>query len=107
MKAFMIVVASMGSLMLAGQASAEDEKALALAKASGCTVCHSVEQKIVGPAFKDVATKYKGDKTALTKLVAKVKAGGSGSWGTVPMPPNSPRVKDKDIKTLVKWVLSH
>ena len=52
------------------------------------------------------ATKYKGDKSAEAKLIQKVKAGGSGSWGDMPMPPNSPQVKDEDIKTLVEWVLS-
>ncbi|MEQ1602431.1 MAG: c-type cytochrome [Methylophilaceae bacterium] len=106
MKAMMIVVATAGSLMLAGQASAANAKAEALAKTSGCTMCHSIDAKIVGPAFKEVAAKYKGDKTAQAKLIAKVKAGGAGAWGEIPMPANSPKVKDKDIKTLVKWVLS-
>lgn len=106
MKALLIVVAAAGSFMMTGQASAANAKAEALAKASGCMACHGVENKVVGPGFKEVAAKYKGDKTAQAKLVAKVKAGGSGSWGEVAMPANSPRVKDKDIKTLVKWVLS-
>jgi cytochrome c len=74
-------------------------------KKSGCVACHSIDKKVVGPAYKDVAAKYKGDKTAEAKLVAKVKAGGSGVWGNVPMPPNA-QVKDEDIKTLVQWILS-
>ena len=78
---------------------------LALAQKSGCLACHAVDHKVVGPAYKDVAKKYAGDKTAEAKLIAKVKKGGSGVWGTIPMPPNS-QVSDGDIKTLVKWVLS-
>jgi cytochrome c len=76
-----------------------------LAKKNACTACHAVDKKVVGPAFKEVADKYKGDKTAEAKLVKKVKEGGVGVWGQVPMPPNS-SVSDKDIQTLVKWVLS-
>jgi cytochrome c len=76
-----------------------------LAKKNACTACHAIDKKLVGPAYKDVAAKYKGDKTAEAKLFEKVKKGGSGVWGQVPMPPNS-NVKDEDIKTLVKWVLS-
>ena len=77
-----------------------------LAKKSGCTACHGTDKKIVGPSFKEVAAKYRTDKGAEAKLVEKVKKGGQGVWGQVPMPPNSPQVKDEDIKTLVKWVLS-
>ncbi len=77
-----------------------------LAKKSGCTACHSIDQKIVGPSFKEVAAKYRTDKAAEAKLADKVKKGGVGVWGQVPMPPNSPQVKDEDIKALVKWVLS-
>lgn len=86
---------------LSGAAHA-DEK---LAQASGCTACHSVDKKLVGPAFKDVAAKYRGNKGAEAMLVKKVKEGGKGVWGDVPMPPNG-HVKDEDIKTLVRWVLS-
>jgi cytochrome c len=104
MKALMITIALAGSMLVAGQANADDAKALA--QKSGCLACHSVEAKILGPAYKDVAAKYKGDKGAEAKLVAKVKAGGSGVWGPMPMPANSPQVKDEDIKTIVHWVLS-
>ena len=78
----------------------------ALAQKSGCLACHAVDQKILGPAYKDVAKKYKGQADAEVKLVAKVKKGGSGVWGAIPMPPMSPQIKDEDIKTLVKWVLT-
>ncbi|MFA6040695.1 MAG: c-type cytochrome [Methylophilus sp.] len=82
------------------------DPAQALAQKSGCLNCHGVSNKILGPAYTDVAAKYKGDKTAEARLIAKVKAGGSGAWGTMPMPANSPQVKDEDIKTIVKWVLT-
>lgn len=71
----------------------------------GCSACHAVDKKIVGPAYQDVAAKYKGDKDAAAKLVQKVKAGGAGVWGQVPMPPNA-AVPDGDVKTLVSWILS-
>ena len=107
MKALLMTVAAAGVLTLAGQASAADAKAAeALAQKNGCLACHSVANKVVGPAYKDVAAKYRGDKGAEAKLIAKVKAGGSGVWGPVPMPPNSPNVKDEDINTIVQWVLS-
>jgi len=67
--------------------------------------CHAIDKKLVGPAYKEVAKKYAGDATAEAKLVDKVKKGGVGVWGQVPMPPNA-SVKDEDVKTLVKWVLS-
>ena len=76
-----------------------------LAKKNACTACHAIDKKIVGPAYKDVAAKYRGDKGAEAKLIDKVKNGGVGAWGQVPMPPNS-HVSDADIKTLVQWVLS-
>lgn len=77
-----------------------------LAKKDGCLLCHAVDKKVVGPAYKEVAAKYKGDKSMEAKLIEKVKKGGSGVWGQIPMPPNSPQVKDEDIKTIVQWVLS-
>ncbi len=78
---------------------------LDLAKKSNCLACHSVDKKVVGPAYQDVAKKYAGDKGAEAKLIEKVKKGGSGVWGAIPMPPNA-QVKDADIATLVKWVLA-
>jgi len=78
---------------------------LELAKKSNCMSCHQVDKKLVGPAYQDVAKKYAGQKDAEAKLFEKVKKGGKGVWGEVPMPPNS-AVKDEDIKTLVKWILA-
>lgn len=79
--------------------------ALQLAQKGNCVACHAAETKLVGPAWKDIARKYDGDATAEAKLVAKVKKGGAGVWGPVPMPPNV-TVKEADIKTIVQYVLS-
>ena len=98
----MIIALAAFGIAAALPAAANEE----LAKKSGCTACHSVDKKIVGPSFKEVAAKYRTDKGAEAKLVDKVKKGGMGVWGQVPMPPNSPQVKDADIQALVKWVLS-
>jgi cytochrome c len=78
---------------------------LAMAKKYNCTACHTVDKKVVGPSYKDVAKKYKGQADAAAKLAEKVKKGGSGVWGPVPMPPNA-AVPDGDIKKLVDWILS-
>ncbi|MCG7899115.1 MAG: c-type cytochrome [Candidatus Thiodiazotropha lotti] len=79
--------------------------ALAVATTSGCMACHQVETKVVGPAYKEVAAKYKGDAGAVDTLVAKVKAGGVGTWGQIPMPPNA-HVSDENIRVVVEWILS-
>jgi cytochrome c len=76
-----------------------------LAKAKNCLACHAVSNKLVGPAYKDVAAKYAGQKGAEDKLVQKVMKGGSGVWGPVPMPAN-PQVSEAEARSLVKWVLS-
>lgn len=77
----------------------------ALMQKDGCAACHAVDKKIVGPAYQDVAAKYKGDGSALAELTQKVKAGGAGVWGPIPMPPNA-QVPDEDIKALVSWILT-
>ena len=92
---------SAGLLASAGSALASD----ALAKQYNCLACHAVDKKLVGPAYKEIAAKYKGDAGSEAKLVAKVKNGGVGAWGQIPMPPNA-SVPDADVKALVKWVLS-
>lgn len=86
-------------------ASAPAMANLDLAKKSNCMSCHTVDKKLVGPSYQDVAKKYAGNKDALKTLSAKVKAGGKGAWGEIPMPPNA-AVKDADIETLVKWILA-
>jgi len=81
-----------------------DEAGEKLAKDKGCTACHAIDKKLVGPAYKEVAKKYKGDAGAPAKLAEKVMKGGSGVWGPVPMPPN--KVTDDEAKKLVAYVLS-
>lgn len=78
---------------------------LDLAKKSNCMSCHTVDKKLVGPSYQDVAKKYAGNKNAVKDLSAKVKVGGKGVWGEIPMPPNA-AVKDADIEILVKWILA-
>jgi cytochrome c5 len=77
----------------------------ALMQKDGCAACHGIDKKIVGPAYVEVAAKYKSDAGAQAKLTQKVKAGGAGVWGQIPMPPN-PQVPDDDIKALVSWILA-
>jgi len=101
------IILSLGLfLALASGAASAD---LDLARKSGCLACHSVEKKVVGPAWRDVAKRYKGDAAAHDALVNKVKKGGKGNWteltGGVPMPPYSPRVSDENIDRLVSFIL--
>ena len=77
----------------------------ALATSKNCLACHAVANKVVGPAFKDVAAKYAGDKAAADMLASKIQKGGSGTWGAIPMPAN-PQVNDAEAKKLAAWVLS-
>jgi cytochrome c len=94
------------ALIAAGvMVSAPAMASMDLAKKSNCMSCHQVDKKMVGPAYKDVAAKYKGDAGAVKMLAEKVKKGGKGVWGQIPMPPNA-AVKDADIETLVKWILA-
>jgi cytochrome c len=76
----------------------------ALAQSKNCMACHNVDKKVVGPAYKDVAAKYKADKTAVDKLANKIIKGGSGVWGPVPMPANS-QVNEAEAKKLATWIL--
>ena len=101
MKSFALagVVALVAAVSLPASANQE------LAQKSGCMTCHAVDKKVIGPSFKDVAAKYAGNKGAEADLAKKVKAGGKGVWGDIPMPPNA-HVSDADIKTLVHWVVT-
>lgn len=78
--------------------------AVAIATKYNCLACHQVDRKVVGPAYRDVATKYRGDKTAEARLMEKVKKGGVGVWGSLAMP--AQQIKDADLKIVVQWVLS-
>ena len=84
---------------------AADAGTLDLATKSGCMACHGMKNKIVGPGYNEIVARYQGQTDAESRLVAKVKAGGQGVWGSIPMPPNA-HVKDEDITTLVKWILN-
>ena len=85
-------------------AATSDAAATALLTKYGCQACHAVDKKVVGPSYKEVAAKYAGDAAAPAKLAQKIKSGGSGVWGQIPMPPNN--VPDADLKTLVEWILA-
>ena len=100
MKAVYVALMAAAGVVMTGQALADE----ALAKAKNCMSCHAVDKKLVGPSYKDVAAKYKGDAGAAEALAAKVKAGGKGVWGQIPMPPNN--VTEDEAKKLVAWVLS-
>ncbi|GGB92933.1 c-type cytochrome [Pseudoduganella buxea] len=101
MKRSMMVAAVFASALVSQAAMASAD----LAKAKNCMACHAVANKLVGPAYKDVAAKYAGQKDAESKLVAKVIKGGAGVWGAIPMPAN-PQVSDAEARTLVKWILA-
>jgi cytochrome c len=103
MKSIVISMIAAAGLMAAGSAMAVDMPDIA--KKNGCIACHAIDKKLVGPAYVEVAKKYKGDAGAQAKLEAKVAKGGSGVWGPMPMPPNAPKVSAADIKTLVQFVL--
>jgi cytochrome c len=91
------------AVLAAASAPALADQALATAK--NCMACHAIDKKLVGPAYKDVAAKYAGQKDAVDRLAAKIMKGGSGVWGPVPMPANA-QVNDAEAKKLAAWVLS-
>lgn len=88
------------ALLIAPTAQASDE----LAKKYNCLACHQVDKKVIGPAYQEVAAKYKGQADAPALLAKKIKEGGVGVWGQIPMPPN-PTVPDADMTALVTWIL--
>jgi cytochrome c len=96
-----IVFAALGLAVVSGPALAQAD----LAKQKNCLACHAIDKKLVGPAYKDVAAKYKGDKDAAARLAKKIREGGVGVWGQVPMPAN-PQVNEQEATSLAKWVLS-
>ncbi|MDR7308502.1 c-type cytochrome [Rhodoferax saidenbachensis] len=102
MKKTLITLALSATAVLSATPAFAD---LALATSKNCLACHAVDKKLVGPAYKDVAAKYKGDKTAADKLATKIIKGGSGVWGAVPMPANS-QVNEAESKKLAAWILS-
>lgn len=106
MKALYLTLLVGAGLLSAGVAQADE----ALAKAKGCLACHTVEKKLVGPAYKDIAKRYAGQKDIEAKLAEKIMKGGKGAWAKelgaeIPMPPNT-AVKPDEAAKLVKWILS-
>lgn len=94
-----------GKISSEAPAAPKENPNLELAKKSGCMACHGLTNKIVGPGYNQIVKKYANDAAAADRLSAKVKKGGQGAWGNVPMPPHE-HVKDDDIKAIVKWILS-
>ena len=102
----LLSAAGLAVMMSAPQARADDAaNAQALAEKNLCLACHKVDERLVGPSYKEVAAKYKGDPGANDRLVAKVRKGGKGVWGKEAMPPNKD-ISDDDVKTIVRWVLA-
>ncbi|PTR15556.1 MULTISPECIES: c-type cytochrome [unclassified Nitrosospira] len=101
MRAVWMGMVAASALLMVGTAQANAD----LAKANGCTNCHTVDKKLVGPALKDIAAKYKDDPKAEAYLADKIKKGSNGVWGPVPMPPNA-QVSDANAKVLAAWVLT-
>ena len=94
------VVLAAGLAVLPARASPQ------IAAKAGCATCHAPDRKLIGPAWRDVAAKYKGDAAAPAKLAASTRKGSQGAWGTVPMPPSdAAKISDADLKTLIAWVL--
>lgn len=96
-----LTLVALGLMAAGGPAFASTE----LAKQKNCLACHAVDKKLVGPSYKDIAAKYKSDKNAPVTLAKKIRDGGVGNWGQVPMPAN-PQVNEQEAATLAKWVLS-
>lgn len=98
-----IAAAVIAAFAMNGTALANPE---AIAQKAGCLACHAKDKKILGPSYKEVAAKYKGQAGIAEQLASKVRAGGVGAWGKVPMPPNpKEKINDADLKTVVGWIL--
>ncbi|MEJ0003516.1 MAG: c-type cytochrome [Pararobbsia sp.] len=100
-----------GALAIGLAGSAPDAMAVdaaaaqAIYRANSCASCHTIDRRLVGPAYRDIAAKYKNDPGAAARLERVVKYGGSGVWGVIPMP-SHPRMSDADIRTVVDWILA-
>lgn len=105
MKTRLTLAASLGLLAAAPAFAQSADAAMELAKKNGCLACHGLDTKMVGPSWRDVGKKYAGVADAEARLVTKVRKGGKGVWGEVPMPPNV-TVKEVDVRTLVQYVLT-
>jgi cytochrome c len=104
MKAYFLLALTV-ALSASNSALADDDKAKALFKEGNCNNCHYVSETTVGPSLIDIADKYRGNAEAQATLEKKVRTGGSGSWGVMPMPGTRQSISDEDIKVLVTWIL--
>ncbi|MBE0613450.1 MAG: c-type cytochrome [Burkholderiales bacterium] len=96
-----------GAVPTTATATLDDAKALAVMNKAGCAGCHAIDKKILGPSYADVAKKRKGEQGAAAMLVKKIREGGAGAYGSIPMPPNSTsQISDDDLKAMVDWVLT-
>ena len=100
-----LALATVAVLVASGAQALDAAAAKALASKSACMACHAVDRKMVGPSYKDVAAKHKGQADAVAKVAARIKSGGSGMYGPVPMPAQ-PNLKDDELKLLAAWVLA-
>ena len=101
---YSLILAALLATAASGSALAADPAAAA--QKAGCMACHAMDKKMVGPAFKDIAAKYKGQPDAVARLMDKVRKGGSGSFGPIPMSPNGPdKINDADLKAAVESIL--
>ncbi len=104
MKSKALIGGAFGALLCLAAGPAAADAGFDFAKTKGCTACHDVTKKVIGPPYAEVAKKYKGQADAQDKLVGSILKGSSGKWGAIPMPPN--KVTDEDAKKLAAWVLS-
>jgi len=102
MKQILVAIAALATVFAVSTPALAD---MALATTKNCMACHAVDKKLVGPSYKDIATKYAGQADAVDKLAGKIIKGGSGAWGPVPMPANA-QINDADAKKLVAWILA-
>ena len=101
------VAGALALMSVGANAAIDDKKATEIMNKAGCAACHSVDKKGVGPAYKDVAKKRKAEKGSAAMLEKKIRAGGAGAYGQIPMPPNpKEKISDADVKAMVEWVLS-
>ena len=100
-----VVLAASALLATTGASAVDAAAAKALATKNACLSCHAADKKLVGPSYKDVVAKHKGQADAVAKVAARIKSGGSGMYGPVPMPPQ-PNLKDDELKLLAEWVLA-
>lgn len=102
-----VLIAGCAAAVFFSAATAHSMEVERLNREKGCSACHAIDKKLVGPSYREVAAKYKDDSGAQANLESKVRDGGSGVWGAIPMPPHKGRLSDAEIAALVRWVMTH